>query len=512
LSVTLMRHGLHRLLTLLTLVSLSSSVAAQQTYLIGVTGDGATTPETLFLLDESDASAALLMSLGNGGGGEAIAFNSDDGLLYHVSGFVTGGTPNEPIWESIDFVRRAIETSVQMSGTTDENNSIVYDATTGSFLTGGRGSFEFYEVTPAGVATQIGTLPEAMKGLAFVGTTLYGAASQTPTFYELDPADGSTISSTGVTLGGNPISGTNGLATHPVTGELWGVFRDGSTRILGTIDPGTGVVTSVGTLSDKFAGIAFVREPVLLVGVTGDVATTPETLYALDESDASASLLMALGAGDAGEAIALNSGDRLLYHVSGDNSGNRVWESIDVMRRSIETSVSLSGTVAGEHNTMVYRGSTGEFLVGNTAQNFYEVTPAGFSTSIGTLPESIKGLAFVGSTLYGAATSSSTLYVLNPATGAMVSSTAVTLGGSPLSGMNGLATHPQTGELWGVFRDGGTRSLGTVDPGTGVVTSVGTLPDDFESIAFLPEPSAGSTLASGALLLTALFRTRRRCR
>src|SRR5439155_12783760 len=54
--------------------------------LYGVTGDGATVPETLYTLSTSDASKTLVCTLGNGSDGEVIAFNPDDGLLYHASG------------------------------------------------------------------------------------------------------------------------------------------------------------------------------------------------------------------------------------------------------------------------------------------------------------------------------------------------------------------------------------------------------------------------------------------
>ncbi len=472
-------------LTLLCFLLLPPAAFAREAFLIGVTGDGAATPESLFLIDSGDASASFLMTLGNGDDGEAIAWNPDDDLLYHASGI----DPGPRYWESVDTVRRTIETSVLVTGAgTDEQGAMVHDPLTGNFLVGERGSAMFYEVTPAGFSTLLGSLPETVKGLAFVGSTLYGIAKESSILYELDPADGSSLGTTSVTQGGLPIDKANGLATHPDTDELWIISQVGGTRYLGTIDPGTGVITTVGALPDKFAGIAWVREPVVLVGVTGESASVPETLYALDETDASATLLMALGAGDAGEGIALNTDDRRLYHISGDGSSNRVWERIDVMRRTIESSIALTGSTIGEHNTMVFDAS-GDFLVGTEQAGFFTITPGGFSTPSGGVPESIKGFAFFGP-LYGAAAASSTLYTLDPSDGSQLTSTAVTLGGSAVDGMNGLATHPYTGELWGVFRDGATRTLGTVDPSTGVVTAVGVLPDDFESIAFLPEPAA----------------------
>jgi hypothetical protein len=67
--------------------------------LYGVTEDGGsiTYPESLFLLSQTDASLALVGSLGNGDDGETIAYNRDDDALYHYSG------QRDRIFERIDF-------------------------------------------------------------------------------------------------------------------------------------------------------------------------------------------------------------------------------------------------------------------------------------------------------------------------------------------------------------------------------------------------------------------------
>ncbi|MCI0615220.1 hypothetical protein L0244_19695 [bacterium] len=57
--------------------------------LFGVTNDDASVPETLFLLNKTTGSASKLCTLGNGNDGEVIAFNTDDGLIYHSSGQFT---------------------------------------------------------------------------------------------------------------------------------------------------------------------------------------------------------------------------------------------------------------------------------------------------------------------------------------------------------------------------------------------------------------------------------------
>src|SRR5687768_13609781 len=54
--------------------------------LFGVTGDGATVGETLYLIDKATAAKTLARALGNGADGEVIAHNPNDNSFYHWSG------------------------------------------------------------------------------------------------------------------------------------------------------------------------------------------------------------------------------------------------------------------------------------------------------------------------------------------------------------------------------------------------------------------------------------------
>ena len=101
------------------------------------------------------------------------------------------------------------------------------------------------------------------KGLAFVGATLYSVSPGAATLRVVDPADGSTLTSTSITLTGHSVDGATGLAAHPSTGELWALLKatpvDPPTaiRVLARLDPATGAATLVGDTGDRFAGIAF---------------------------------------------------------------------------------------------------------------------------------------------------------------------------------------------------------------------------------------------------------------
>lgn len=246
-----------------------------------------------------------------------------------------------------------------------------------------------------------------------------------------------------------------------------------------------------------------------LVGVTSDDAVTPESLFRLDTTNASATFVMALGHGLDGETIAFNPANRLIYHASGiaQVGGGHYWESIDGATWTIVTSTQFTGPNVGpnENNAMVYFPATARFLVADWNNTFFDTTLGGVATRLGAIPApggNLKGLAFAGGILRGAETDTNSLHQLDPATGLLLSTVPVTLGGTAVNGMNGLATHPVTGVLWAVLRTSNQNYLGTVNPETGIATSVGQLPDEFAGIAFMPEPSPQIGLAAGAVAVS----------
>ena len=162
--------------------------------------------------------------------------------------------------------------------------------------------------------------------------------SNPPILREIDPTNAKTFSEVDITIPGiddEDIFGGTGLATNPLTGELFAILKldsdddeedDPKARTLVTVNPETGVATIIGSMGDAFAGIAFSSLGILF-GVTGDGADDDETLFTLSKSDGSATRLCELGNGSDGESLAFNSDDGTLYHASGgiletvDNSG-----------------------------------------------------------------------------------------------------------------------------------------------------------------------------------------------
>ena len=66
--------------------SFSAIAFAADGTLFGLTGDGASNPNTLYLLNKMDASQTMILQIPSDGAGESLAFNPTDGLFYRASG------------------------------------------------------------------------------------------------------------------------------------------------------------------------------------------------------------------------------------------------------------------------------------------------------------------------------------------------------------------------------------------------------------------------------------------
>ncbi len=242
--------------------------------------------------------------------------------------------------------------------------------------------------------------------VANAASILYSIDSQSDLLRVIDPTDASTNSSVAITLAGETVEGGTGLAVNPFTNELYGLLRlDGvDYRELVRIDPLTGVATSIGNTGDFFAGLAFDAAGTLY-GVTGDGADTPETLFTFSLADATATLFLALGNGDDGEAIAFNPLDGLMYHASGHDSAcededfGLCFESIDLSGMTItDIDISATALIDEEAQALTWWDDAGAFLwkQGHFEDGpLFRVTPDGTPTLIGDLDHQAKGLAFV---------------------------------------------------------------------------------------------------------------------
>jgi hypothetical protein len=251
-----------------------------------------------------------------------------------------------------------------------------------------------------------------------------------------------------------------------------------------------------------------------LYGVTGESTAVldPETLYEIDPTDGSPTLVLGLGNGTNGETIGFDPQDGLLRHASGSGAGgDHFWESIDVSVPSVTSSTQVTGASSSELTALAWSPFTNRFLAADRSSQFLAITPAGSATLLGTTPvQRLKGLAFRATQLYACNSQGNQLYRLDPATGASLGSVTMTIDGNVMEGCNGLTVDPTTGVMWAVIRSAvvNDRLLSTVNPFTGAATSVAAI-DQFAGIVFLEEPplSAGLGLGCAALLTLAALAT-----
>jgi hypothetical protein len=230
----------------------------------------------------------------------------------------------------------------------------------------------------------------------------------------INPVDGSTISSVAMTNPDGAVLGANGLATHPVTGQLYAVLQiQGLGRTLVTVIPLTGVTASVGVLVQSVAGLAFDGAGTLY-GVTGNGdPASPETLYTVSTADASMTLFLTLGNGADGETIGYNPDDGLMYHASGCLTaacdgvmrGDKVWEAVDLLIPAVVSTVLLPEWTTGkdipeEILAFTYLGGS-NFLMAdrvsggiNFFSGFFIITTAGVTTFLGEMDQQLQGPGF----------------------------------------------------------------------------------------------------------------------
>jgi len=253
---------------------------------------------------------------------------------------------------------------------------------------------------------------------AHAQSILYSVSRDDDLLRVINPSTGSTISSVAITLTGRGVSFANGLATNPLTGELFALLKlDGQTgRQLVKINPFTGVATSIGDTGDQFAGLAF-NSSGTLFAVIGDKKNTaggglpPETLFILNTVNAAPTQVLVLGRGNDGEAIGFNPNDGLLYHASGNDTGGdgcspfdpstcvEIFESINPNTLAAPTNIPLLGAYVPASDTYSEVAAL-THLSGNTLlltdidQNLYQITTGGVLTVVGAMDHVAKGLAF----------------------------------------------------------------------------------------------------------------------
>ncbi len=248
--------------------------------------------------------------------------------------------------------------------------------------------------------------------------TLYGVQNgfenpELNRLHVIDPSNGDILSSVQITVPGFEVETTNGLAIDPTDGEMYAVVRLGELplarsgprpvagasgpplRALITLDRATAVGALVGELPTGLAGLAFKADGTLL-GVSGDGGSQPETLFEIDKTDATVNLILALGNGDDGEAIACHE-NGLLYHASGIDPGEMFFESVDLDTLVVTDRSNATHTYPDEVLALGYSHALGEMFRTDRGSDLTTIDiVTGETTFVGTFPDSIqmKGIAF----------------------------------------------------------------------------------------------------------------------
>jgi hypothetical protein len=142
--------------------------------LVGATGNGATPPETMFLIDQATGVTTLAYAMGNGADGEILAYNYDDNSYYHWSG---NGTMVMEKMLATDLTYTP--TNIVTSGlSTGETFGAVYLGN-GNFMISNISS-QWKKVTSNGAyGPVLASTPDDMRGLALTARWIAGPTVET---------------------------------------------------------------------------------------------------------------------------------------------------------------------------------------------------------------------------------------------------------------------------------------------------------------------------------------------
>jgi hypothetical protein len=238
-----------------------------------------------------------------------VALGDNPGsMIFHAS----GSSAVNRVLQYVDPLTPEVLPALSASPAS-EISGMTLDATTGNVLAVNVGT-ELLEIDPlTGTANTIGdhgVLP--LRGITWESGgagRLLASQPHKNELYELNPTTAVATLLGSLDIANDSVLGINGLATDPTDGTVYAIVRlrdaaDRKRRDLVTINLNSLMASSLGTLSeDGVASLAFYPNGTLYAA-TGDGATNPESLWRVDKTDASMTLIIPMGDGDDGEAIA----------------------------------------------------------------------------------------------------------------------------------------------------------------------------------------------------------------
>ena len=209
--------------------------------------------------------------------------------------------------------------------------------------------------------------------------------------YTVNVSDGSIVSSvttSAINIAQNPIIGFQGMAKHPITGEVYVLFKDSDgDRYIGRLNTATGEIITVALTDSNYASIAFDASGILHAKIGGEsqelvtvvLNTAPETAFHTYTNT---------GGGDM-DAIGFNTTDNLMYRFEADDEGGE-FVSLD-LEELVETVVftfpSGFDTWGG---ALAYRQGQNKFLVG-AGNTLYDLLADGTVSTISSIAEFDSG-------------------------------------------------------------------------------------------------------------------------
>lgn len=254
------------------------------------------------------------------------------------------------------------------------------------------------------------------------------------------------------------------------------------------------------------------RADAILYAISGDGASPPSTLYALDASTGVPTAVATLGNGDDGEGIAFRPDDALLYHSTGTTNGLEFFETVHPDTLTVGPNLAPGNTYgpdsATELSAIEWYAPDGVFLAADRDFNLFHVTPDGEFTLVGNSGVQMRGFAVVGTRVFGVDPFGSQLFEIDPSNGAVLATLALSVDGLATSG-NGLATHPESGAVFALVKNpaspSGGRLLATLDVTTGQATSIGDTGLKLSGISFRSHAPLYAISGDGATPSSTLF-------
>lgn len=252
--------------------------------LYGVTSDDASVRETLYLISTADASKVLARGLGNGDGGEALAYDPLGDNLYHWSGNI------ETVFERIQPDPPYAITSIPVSGTPGgETVGAVWDGCFDQFIGSSvNGSFNAW-LRSGLVTAPFGANPDAIRGMALVG----GNGCDVDLGIALDalppaPAPGASVTFTVVVANDGPARAIGPRVTFTLPANITSIVAPGC---------GVGMNGLLGcNLPKLYRGETASRS--ISGTYTGGAGTVSATITSLSDETASGDNVAAIRVGD----------------------------------------------------------------------------------------------------------------------------------------------------------------------------------------------------------------------